>query len=79
MYAEQFRRWQTPALTDAQRREIGRLFQEIEAIRPVVRQVQDLIEELWSQTIDRVLELSDSELGLATLLDIRPGDLKKRR
>lgn len=79
VYAEQFRRWHTLALADAQRQEIERLFQEVEAIRPVVRQVQDLTFELRSQTIDRVLELSDAELGLATLLGIRPGDLKKRR
>jgi hypothetical protein len=53
------------------------LAQEVEAARPLVGQVLALAAELRGQTLDRMTELSDAEIGLMTLLGLTPAEFKK--
>jgi hypothetical protein len=77
LYGEQFRRWRAAGLSNEQRRIVDRLAKEVAAARPVVIQVLALAAELREQTIDRVTELSDAEVGLMTLLGLTPAEFKK--
>lgn len=82
LFAEQLRRWQALDLTAGQRTEIEVLAGEVKAAHTAADGVLALSAELREGTIDRVMELSDMEIGLMTILGMTPAQfkaLKKRR
>ena len=72
IYRQQIRRWRTEKPTPDQRRELDRMDQQNRQLRAVTAEVLALARELRSGTIDRVMEMSDLELGLQALLGNRP-------
>jgi hypothetical protein len=79
LYEEQFRRWRAAGLTLEQGRMVDGSSAEVGQTRPVVMQVLALVDQLRDDTLDRVMELSDLELGLMTVLGLTPAEFKKRR
>jgi hypothetical protein len=77
LYEEQFRRWRAAGLTLEQRRMVDGSSAEVGQTRPVVMQVLALVETLREDTIDRVTELSDLELGLMTVMGLTPAEFKR--
>jgi hypothetical protein len=67
VFAEQLARWRHEQPTDAQRRELDRLEEQIERLRAVLTNILALAEELKQGTLERVLAQSDLELGLEAL------------
>ena len=55
-------------LTPAQRREVGRLRSQVEALRQLVEAILALSAKLKDQTIERLMAKSDLELGVEWLL-----------
>ncbi len=68
VFAEQLARWRNERPTDAQRRELDRLEEQLERLRAVLNNILELAEELQQGTIERVLAKSDLELGIEALL-----------
>jgi hypothetical protein len=79
LYEEQFRRWRAAGLTSEQAQTVDGFSVEVQRTRPVVGQVLALVDQLREDTIDRVTELSDLELGLMTVLGLTPAEFKKRK
>ena len=77
LYEEQFRRWRAAGLTPQQTQTVDGFSVEVQRTRPVVDQVLALVETLREDTIDRVTELSDLELGLMTVMGLSPAEFKK--
>lgn len=69
---EQLRRWQRDQPAPAEEREIARLAMEIERLKPLVAEILALSAEIRTGTIDRIMEMSDLELGLKALLGKLP-------
>lgn len=69
---EQLRRWQWDQPAPAEEREIARLAMEIERLKPLVAEILALSAEIRTGTIDRIMEMSDLELGLKALLGKLP-------
>ena len=69
---EQLRRWRQDHPTPAEEREIGRLAEEIERLKPIVAEILALSAEIRTGTIDRIMEMSDAEIGLKALLGQLP-------
>jgi hypothetical protein len=69
---EQLRRWQQDRPSPSEEREIGRLVAEIERLRPLVAEILAVSAEIRTGTIDRIMEMSDAELGLKALLGQLP-------
>jgi hypothetical protein len=69
---EQLRRWRQDQPAPAEAREIARLATEIERLKPLVAEILALSAEIRSGTIDRIVEMSDLELGLKALLGQLP-------
>jgi hypothetical protein len=74
LYDEQFRRWRAQGLTPEQAQTVDGFTREVAATRPMVEQVLALAAELREQSIDRIHELTDEELGLMTLLGLSPAE-----
>ena len=72
LFEEQLRRWQAEPLTQAQRREMERLIGQMQRVRACITDVLALAEVLKTQTIERLLEKSDLEVGLEVLQHRRP-------
>jgi len=72
LYAEQLRRWRAQTLTDAQRREIGRLTSQLERLGQAITDILGLADELKRGTIEKMLAKSDEQLGLEFLLRRAP-------
>ncbi|MGH7086821.1 MAG: hypothetical protein ACREFN_17720 [Acetobacteraceae bacterium] len=72
IYAEQLRRWLDQGPSAAQRRELNRLEQQNHHLRQVTTEVLALAAELRNGTIDRIIAMSDLELGLQALLGTLP-------
>ena len=68
IYAEQIRRWQGEALSAAQKRELTRMEEQNQQLGSVTRQVLILVAELREGSIDQLMKMSDTELGLRALL-----------
>ncbi len=74
IYAEQISRWRTETVSADQARELDRMAAQNGHLRSVTADVLALASELRKGTIERVLAMSDVELGLHTLLTNRqPG------
>lgn len=69
---EQLRRWRQDRPTPAEEREISRLAEEIERLKPLLAEILALSAEIRTGTIDRIMEMSDAELGLKALLGQLP-------
>jgi hypothetical protein len=72
VYAEQLRRWRDEGPSAAQRQELGRLEEQNRRLRHVTTEVLTLAAELRKGTIDRIMAMSDLELGLQALLGTQP-------
>ena len=72
IYAEQLRRWRDQGPSAAQRRELDRLEEQNRRLRQVTTEVLTLAAELRKGTIDRIMAMSDLELGLQALLGTLP-------
>ncbi|CAM3477572.1 hypothetical protein DESA109040_14135 [Deinococcus saxicola] len=82
LFAEQLRRWQALELSSEQPTSIEGLMRDVEAAQVAVDGVLSLSAELREGTIERVMELSDMEIGLMKMLGMTPVQfkaLKKRR
>jgi hypothetical protein len=75
LFDEQLRRWERGPLTNAQRREVERLADQMLRLHEVINAILRLAEQLKERTIEKVLAKSDVELGLETLLSGWPTDL----
>lgn len=74
IYAEQISRWRSEAQSEAQVRELDRMDEQNGRLRSVTADVLALAAELRKGTIERVMGMSDVELGLQALLSSRgPG------
>ena len=73
IYAEQIQRWRTEGPSAAQTRELDRLEEQNRRLRQVTTDVLALAHELRKGTIDRIMAMSDLELGLQALLGMPPG------
>jgi hypothetical protein len=69
---EQLRRWRQDRPATAEEREIDRLAEEIERLKPIVAEILALSAEIRTGTIERIMEMSDAELGLKALLGQLP-------
>lgn len=69
---EQLRRWQQDQPASPEAREIARLAMKIERLRPLVTEILALSAKIRTGTIDRIMEMSDLELGLKALLGQLP-------
>jgi hypothetical protein len=75
LFDEQLRRWEKGSLTSVQRQEVERLASQMLQLHEVISTILRLAEQFKERTIKKVLEKSDVELGLETLLSGWPTDL----
>jgi hypothetical protein len=68
IYGQQIGRWRAEQPSPARIRELDRMDAQNQQLRDATKAVLDLARELRKGTIDRVLGMSDLELGLHTLL-----------
>lgn len=72
IYAQQIGRWRTERPSADQTRELDRMEEQNRHLRAVTADVLALARELRKGAIERVLGMSDIELGLQALLGSRP-------
>jgi len=72
IYTRQINRWRGAKPSAAQTRALDRMATQNEQLRDVTADVLALARELRNGTIERVLAMSDVELGLQWLLGNRP-------
>src|ERR1700761_7834776 len=68
IYTQQISRWRNEKPSGAQSRELDRMDEQNQQLRGVTADVLALASELRKGTIERVLGMSDLELGLQYLL-----------
>jgi hypothetical protein len=78
LYAQQLERWQAERPTTAQQREITRLLGVVQRMITVTDQIVALIAAIKPNTIDAIMQKSDTELGLEVLLGTRPPPRRHR-
>ena len=71
IYTQQISRWRTEKPSASQVRELDRMEKQNQQLRGVTADVLTLARELREGTIERVLGMSDIELGLQALLGNR--------
>ena len=76
IYTQQISRWREEKPSASQTRALDRMATQNQQLRDVTADVLTLARELRKGTIERVLGMSDQELGLQSLLGKRPA--KKR-
>ena len=74
IYAQQISRWRNEKPSAAQSRELDRMDEQNQQLRGVTAEVLALASELRKGTIERVLGMSDLELGLQYLLGRQSSD-----
>lgn len=72
IYAEQLRRWRDQDPSAARCQELDRLEEKNGQLRQVTTEVLALATELRKGTIDRIIAMSDLEIGLQALLGTLP-------
>ena len=72
IYAQQISRWRTGKPSTDQTRELDRMEAQNQQLRAATADVLALAAELRKGTIERVMGMSDLELGLQALLGSRP-------
>ena len=74
IYAQQISRWRTEKPSNDQTRELDRMEAQNQQLQAATADVLALASELRKGTIERVMDMSDLELGLQALLGSRrPG------
>jgi transposase len=68
IYTQQISRWRNEHLSAAQASELDRMDKQNQRLRALTADILALASELRNGTIERVLEMSDLELGLQYLL-----------
>jgi hypothetical protein len=71
-YQRQLSRWQALTLSAGQRAQVDRLAGELVPLRDVIETTLELADELKRGTIDAIMRTSDLQLGVETLLGLRP-------
>lgn len=71
IYAQQIRRWRTETLSTEQTRELDRMGEQNRQLRAATEDVLALALVLRTGTIDRIMTMSDVEIGLQALLASR--------
>lgn len=71
LYEEQLSRWTKESPTETQRREIGRLTDQLTALRQVFTLCLALTDEMKDGTIDKILSKDDVELAIEFLMGKR--------
>jgi hypothetical protein len=71
LYEEQLSRWTKDSPTERQRREIGRLTDQLNALRQVLTLCLALVDEMKDGTIDKILAKDDVELAIEFLMGKR--------
>jgi hypothetical protein len=71
LYEVQLSRWTTESPTDRQRREIGRLTDQLTTLRHVLTLCLALTDEMKDGTIDQILAKDDVELAIEFLMGKR--------
>jgi len=74
IYAQQISRWRTERPSAGRVRELDRMEAQNQHLRAVTAQVIALGRELRKGTINRIMDMSDIELGLQALLGHRPAN-----
>jgi hypothetical protein len=74
IYTQQINRWRTEKPSASQARELDRMEKQNQQLRGVTAEVLALASELRKGTIERVLGMSDLELGLQYLLGRQSSD-----
>jgi len=72
IYTQQISRWRTETPSPSQIRELDRMETQNQQLRAVTADVLTLAAELRRGTIERVLDMTDLELGLQALLGSQP-------
>lgn len=72
IYEQQITRWRVKTSSDKQMRELDRMESQNRDLRAVTDQVLALARELRKGTIDRIMGMSDLEIGLQALLGSGP-------
>jgi len=72
IYAQQISRWRKDARSADQTRELDRMEEQNRQLRGVTTEVLALARELRKGTVDRIMGMSDLELGLQALLGNSP-------
>lgn len=67
VFDEQLLRWEKGSLTESQRAEVERLTHARTKLRKLYNNILELAAELRKGTINRILDMSDEEVGLAVL------------
>jgi hypothetical protein len=68
LFKEQLVRWQNEPMSPEQGNEVARLEKQVERLQAVMSDILSLASELKENTIDRILEKDDLELGLEVLM-----------
>lgn len=68
LYDKQLQKWTKKGASSAQRMEIKRLQSQMVKLKKVVNQNLDIAEFLKNNTIERILEKDDAELGMEFLM-----------
>jgi len=64
LYEQQFARWKRGTLTDSQAREVNRLLEQSLKLKNTNEKILALAEKIAPLTIDKIMAMSDLELGL---------------
>lgn len=70
IFREQLNRWSKTDLSENERKEVGRLDDQIDYLHKALCDILKLADELSRGTIEKVLAKSDTELGLEFLLNL---------
>ncbi len=76
IYAQQIGRWRTETPSTEQTRELDRMEEQNRQLRAITEDVLALALVLRKGTIDRIMAMSDVEIGLQALLDSRPASCR---
>lgn len=72
IYAQQIGRWRKTNPSAAQSRELDRMDEQNRQLQAITEDVLTLAKELRKGTINRIMEMSDLEVGLQALLGNKP-------
>jgi hypothetical protein len=72
IYAQQISRWRAEKPSPSQTRELDRMAAQNRQLRAVTAELLALAAELRNGTIERVMDMTDLELGLQALLGTQP-------
>jgi len=68
IYIEQIERWKTETLTMEEHFELNHMTKQCKRMKVLVPEILALAQEIGKQTIDKIIEMDDAELGLRFLL-----------